>query len=458
MRDLDIRVNELAGDVLSVGGNGPDEASPDEPVGQGDVDDDLLLGRLLLIPDGDQVAPPDPPDPPCNVQEKDPRGDELSPVSLISAHYQVRQPVRPAQQPLLPVGVRPEMSAEAGSTGVDRRTEESARAAENAFNDDDDDGSELPLLEEEAAEQSIVAGLAGFVINLDVGLMGLERFVGIRSVERWFLDLGGRRLVVEGEDKVTKDARRAQRQTSSRSSSQLTQTQHIVAGNHGSQSTTPPFVAQPMNHQTLRPSRRRQITNYGFVSHFHIFLNRYKLDLSSNEKPQSALRPGNGIEKVIKLGNNCKGNIQWDSGPTDLAHIDQWLNSGNHPFGVNIKDVSERRKINFKMAGTLIVHITHPNSNPGLSSCADKTILRCIPFFQTLHNLLNIFIVFLLSFLERLGLGYHIPNIDCKVVQEREGKDNKYDNNPSEIHQEVNQPFLSLRTKRGLKVRHCGEL
>lgn len=81
-------------------------------------------------------------------------------------------------------GVRPEMSAEAGSTGVDRRTEESARAAENAFNDDDDeedDGSEFPLLEEAAAEQSIVAGLAGFVINLDVGLMGLERFVGIVS-------------------------------------------------------------------------------------------------------------------------------------------------------------------------------------------------------------------------------------------------------------------------------------
>lgn len=77
-------------------------------------------------------------------------------------------------------GVRPEMSAEAGSTGADKRTEESARAAENAFNDDDGDCSELPLLEE-LAEQRTVAALVGFVINLDVGLMGLERFVGIVS-------------------------------------------------------------------------------------------------------------------------------------------------------------------------------------------------------------------------------------------------------------------------------------
>lgn len=104
---LDVLDDELAIQELSVGSNGPDEAPEHEPRGQGHIDDDFLHGGLLLIPDGDQVAPANPPDPPRDVEEEYPRGDELSPVALVPAHDQVGQPIGAAQQPLLPIVVEP---------------------------------------------------------------------------------------------------------------------------------------------------------------------------------------------------------------------------------------------------------------------------------------------------------------------------------------------------------------
>lgn len=68
--NLDIGVNKVTIDVLSVSRDGPVEGSADESVGQGDVDDDLLHRRLLLVSNGDEVTPPGPPDPPCNVKEE----------------------------------------------------------------------------------------------------------------------------------------------------------------------------------------------------------------------------------------------------------------------------------------------------------------------------------------------------------------------------------------------------
>lgn len=104
---LNVGIDEVSVQERSVGSNGPDEASPGEAVGQGNVDDDLLHGRLLLVSDGDQVASPHPPDPPGNVQEEDAWGYELTPVPLVATHDQVGQPICAAQEPLLPVVIEP---------------------------------------------------------------------------------------------------------------------------------------------------------------------------------------------------------------------------------------------------------------------------------------------------------------------------------------------------------------
>lgn len=104
---LDILGNEVTVDELSVGSNGPAEPPEEQTRGQRNVDDDLLHGRLFLIPDGNKVTPTHPPDPPGDVQKEDTRSDELAPVPLVSAHDQVRQPVGAAQKPLLRVVVEP---------------------------------------------------------------------------------------------------------------------------------------------------------------------------------------------------------------------------------------------------------------------------------------------------------------------------------------------------------------
>lgn len=91
--DLNIGINEFAIQELSVGSNGPDESSPDETVGQWNIDDDLLHSRFLFVSDGDEVAPSNPPDPSSNVQEENAWSDELTPVSLVTTHYQVRQTI-----------------------------------------------------------------------------------------------------------------------------------------------------------------------------------------------------------------------------------------------------------------------------------------------------------------------------------------------------------------------------
>uniref|UniRef100_A0A7C8ZJ22 Uncharacterized protein n=1 Tax=Opuntia streptacantha TaxID=393608 RepID=A0A7C8ZJ22_OPUST len=94
--NLNSIVNQFAIDELSVSSNGPTETPENKPGSQGHINDDLFLGRLLLIPNGNQVAPTHPPDPPGNVEEEQSGGDKLTPVPLVTAHNQVGQPVRPA--------------------------------------------------------------------------------------------------------------------------------------------------------------------------------------------------------------------------------------------------------------------------------------------------------------------------------------------------------------------------
>lgn len=104
---LDVLDDEFTVQELSVRSDRPDEAPEHEARGQWNVDYDLLHGGLLLVPDGDQVTPTHPPNPPGDVEEEYSRGDELPPVALVPAHDEVGQPIGPAQQPLLPVVVEP---------------------------------------------------------------------------------------------------------------------------------------------------------------------------------------------------------------------------------------------------------------------------------------------------------------------------------------------------------------
>ncbi|KAI4306346.1 hypothetical protein L6164_029633 [Bauhinia variegata] len=109
-------------------------------------------------------------------------------------------------------GVKPEMSATAGS-GAETRMEESASAAEKAWS-----GDALELFSGSEAEQTIVVGF-GFGVNWEPNLgfkVGLDRFAGIvrdifvanekrkgnregggGRVERRFLDSEEEILVVE---------------------------------------------------------------------------------------------------------------------------------------------------------------------------------------------------------------------------------------------------------------------
>ena len=90
---LHVLGNEFPVDELSVGSNRPDKSPEDQPRGKRNINNDLLLRGLLLLSNGDQVAPSYPPDPSSNVQEEQARRDELSPVSLISTHNQMRKTV-----------------------------------------------------------------------------------------------------------------------------------------------------------------------------------------------------------------------------------------------------------------------------------------------------------------------------------------------------------------------------
>uniref|UniRef100_A0A0A9D125 Uncharacterized protein n=1 Tax=Arundo donax TaxID=35708 RepID=A0A0A9D125_ARUDO len=51
------------------------------------------------------------------------------------------------------------------------------------------------------------------------------------------------------------------------------------------------------------------------------------------------------------------------------------------------------------MPCTLVVHIAHANSNPGLPGCANKTIFLWVPLLEPLHDLLHILIMLLLTLL-----------------------------------------------------------
>lgn len=88
--DLHILGDKLAGDKLSVRRHGPNESPEQQPVSQRHIDDDLLLRRLLLISNRDQIAPANPSNPAGDVEEKQSRRDELSPVPLVSTHNQMR--------------------------------------------------------------------------------------------------------------------------------------------------------------------------------------------------------------------------------------------------------------------------------------------------------------------------------------------------------------------------------
>ncbi|THU51559.1 hypothetical protein C4D60_Mb06t32300 [Musa balbisiana] len=114
--------DELPVDELPVRRHWPDEAPPQQPAGEGDVDDDLLHGGLLVVPDGDQVAPSDPADPASDVEEEQARGDELAPVPLVAVDDEVGQTVRAAQEAELAVVLEPALGLlDGGLDGEGRR-------------------------------------------------------------------------------------------------------------------------------------------------------------------------------------------------------------------------------------------------------------------------------------------------------------------------------------------------
>lgn len=106
---LNVLDNKVTIDKLSVGSNRPNKASEDETGSQRHIDDDLLHGWLLVIAYSNKVAPSDPPDPSSDVQEQQAGRDELTPVPLIAAHYQMRQPIGAAEQAVLAVVVEPSL-------------------------------------------------------------------------------------------------------------------------------------------------------------------------------------------------------------------------------------------------------------------------------------------------------------------------------------------------------------
>lgn len=105
--NLDILDNKITIHELSVSSHRPNETPEKQTRSQRHINDDLLLGWLLLIPYSNQVAPTHPPDPPSNVQEQNPRSDELTPVPLVTAHNQMRKPIRPTKQALFSIIVEP---------------------------------------------------------------------------------------------------------------------------------------------------------------------------------------------------------------------------------------------------------------------------------------------------------------------------------------------------------------
>lgn len=107
MMNLDVLDNKITSDERSVSRNRPDKPSEKQTTCQGHVNDDLLLGRLLLIPYSNQVAPTYPPDPTRDVQEQNPGSDKLTPVPLVTTHDQMRKPIRATKQTLFPVIVEP---------------------------------------------------------------------------------------------------------------------------------------------------------------------------------------------------------------------------------------------------------------------------------------------------------------------------------------------------------------
>uniref|UniRef100_J3N2F1 Uncharacterized protein n=1 Tax=Oryza brachyantha TaxID=4533 RepID=J3N2F1_ORYBR len=119
--------------------------------------------------------------------------------------------------------------------------------------------------------------------------------------------------------------------------------------------------------------------------------------------------------KVIKLSNYCKGKVHWACSSGYLAHVNKRLNLGNHSLSVNLKNVPEGRKVNLKMPSTLVVYITHANSNPRFPSSANKAILLWVPLLEPLHNFLHIIIVFPLAALLRFHGRPDIAQIDIEV-------------------------------------------
>lgn len=95
-------------------------------------------------------------------------------------------------------GVSPAISADAGSTGADKRMDESASAAENALSDVAAGCSEVEAAADvlwlgELAEHMIVAA-RGFVLNSFWVAIAVERFVGIvRDIlmDFWLCFFGG---------------------------------------------------------------------------------------------------------------------------------------------------------------------------------------------------------------------------------------------------------------------------
>ena len=86
---LNILGNEIAIEQGSVSSNRPNEATEDETTSQWNINYDLFHRRFLLITNRNQVASPHPPDPSRNVEEQKSRCYELSPMPLVSVHYQV---------------------------------------------------------------------------------------------------------------------------------------------------------------------------------------------------------------------------------------------------------------------------------------------------------------------------------------------------------------------------------
>lgn len=116
-KSLNVLGNKFTVHELSVSSHRPDEASENQASGQRHINDDLLLRWLLVIPDGNQVAPANPPNPPSNVQEQNAGSDKLTPMPLVTADNQMGKPIRATEQTLLAIVGKPPLSLLYG--GVD---------------------------------------------------------------------------------------------------------------------------------------------------------------------------------------------------------------------------------------------------------------------------------------------------------------------------------------------------